>query len=115
MTKPEEGEGLVIPEKQLSPAERIRKAKDAIETGRNLGIALEMVGKLEALTQFAERDPDESSEILGQFERFENVIQNVSGGRFQKEDLNKFIEDFTPWLDRAFERMEEKKGKTGEK
>jgi hypothetical protein len=99
MAKPEAGEGLVIPEKQLSPAERIQKAKDAIEIGKNLGVALEIAGQLEVLTQYAEKNPEtgEGKEILSAFEHYEKALgafqweeeQTKKGGDWRKREDKK--------------------------
>jgi hypothetical protein len=85
MAKPERGGASE--EQHLSPGQRIQEAagrikkgeEEAREIGKNLGIAIKIAAEVEALTQFAEKDPfsSEAKEIKGAFLEYEGTLTRV--------------------------------------
>lgn len=133
MSKPERGgvpqEGT-SEEKTLNPIERVKRAKpltsteerirrvkemverldDVRETGKNLGIAADLAGKLEALAQFVEKHPEEPlAELIAvQFEGFEN--------RMKKKPSEEFFEPWMAnWVNKTFDEMQKIDDKSKEK
>ena len=122
MANPERGEAS----EALSPLHRIWEAKERIEkegkalewgefrelrredearlTGKNLGIALDIVGPLEALTQFAENNPlsIEAFHIANLFYDYERDMEYLQGSAKgdSRARNNKVIQDMA--------KMEEK-------
>lgn len=133
MAKPERGgmpQEEASEEKTLNPIERVRRAKplisteerirrvkemterldDVRETGKNLGIAVNLAGKLEALTQFVEKHSEEplAERIAGEFETLEKLMRGKSPEEF-------FEPRVVDWVNTTFDKIQKIDGESKEK
>lgn len=107
--------GEAAEKKQLNPAERVRMAREAWKTGKNLGRAFEYAGKLEYLAQYAEQHPEMAKDIVDTFEKFNAILEITSNVGDIKGDINAkrerdewIVNEFEPWLEKTFRVIQER-------
>lgn len=127
MTKPEQG-GMTQEEETTNPLERVKKAIPSLQernrmareiaerlsdveiTGKNLGIAVSLAGKLECIVQFVEKYPeDEFAEYISyKFESIEKIMEKKAPGDFPQAQI-------AEWIDKTFNRIQKIEGESKEK